>query len=473
MRQDLSLLLVAEQEPRQPIVQALLEFAGESVKILQSQSLSSVSAEAYLAVVLIAPSASLQQQLRSWDPQIPLVLIDASPVVSGCLELSWPIHHSELLAVVHRLQVLRRWPLHGRHNKACEFQGMVGLSSPMQLVRHMIAQVAPSDVNVLILGESGTGKEVVARNLHLLSARQAQPFIPVNCGAIPAELLESELFGHEKGAFTGAITSRQGRFEMAQGGTLFLDEIGDMPMPMQVKLLRVLQERTFERVGGNKTLQADVRVIAATHRNLEHEIAQGRFREDLYYRLNVFPIDMPPLRERQGDLPYLLAELAQRVHTPQYPAIRFTAQAIESLSRQSFPGNVRELANLVERLTILYPGGIVDTVNLPAKYQTGAVVDPLSLDNLGWMAPVDDQASIMEFLQQETRFEGFPEKMSLPEEGLDLKEYLADLEINLINQALDQVDGVVARAADKLFMRRTTLVEKMRKYGLSRANDEE
>ena len=173
----------------------------------------------------------------------------------------------------------------------------------------MMAQVADKDVNVLIMGESGTGKEVVARNLHYNSHRRHKPFVPINCGAIPGELLESELFGHEKGAFTGAVCSRAGRFEMAQGGTLFLDEIGDMPLHMQVKILRVLQERTFERVGGTKTQEADVRIIAATHRNLEKAIVEGTFREDLFYRLNVFPIEMPPLRERNEDIPILLNEL--------------------------------------------------------------------------------------------------------------------------------------------------------------------
>lgn len=193
------------------------------------------------------------------------------------------------------------------------FRSLVGRSHAVQNVRRMIEQVAPTDANVLILGESGTGKEVVARNIHYYSSRREGPFVPLNCGAIPAELLESELFGHEKGAFTGAISARKGRFELAEGGTLFLDEIGDMPMSMQVKLLRVLQERCFERVGSNKTIRADVRVIAATHRNLEEMIADGEFRQDLYYRLNVFPIDVPALRERAEDIPLLLQELLSRL----------------------------------------------------------------------------------------------------------------------------------------------------------------
>ena len=189
----------------------------------------------------------------------------------------------------------------------------VGNSERIQGVRDLVRQVAVTDANVLILGESGTGKEVVARNVHFHSQRRNGPFVPVNCGAIPGELLESELFGHEKGAFTGAISARQGRFEMAAGGTLFLDEIGDMPLSMQVKLLRVLQERTFERVGGNKTLKADVRIVAATHQNLEQLVAEGKFRTDLFYRLNVFPIEIPSLSERPEDLPLLVHEFIARM----------------------------------------------------------------------------------------------------------------------------------------------------------------
>ena len=227
------------------------------------------------------------------------------------------------------------------------FRSLVGNSRSIRGVRKLIEQVANSDANVLILGESGTGKEVVARNLHYNSNRREKPFVPVNCGAIPPDLLESELFGHEKGAFTGAISSRLGRFEMAKGGTLFLDEIGDMPLAMQVKLLRVLQERVFERVGSNKSIPADIRIIAATHHDLEKEIADGRFREDLYYRLNVFPIDMPPLRDRVEDIPLLINELITRMEHEQRGSVRFTTTAIAALCEYPWTGNVRELSNLI------------------------------------------------------------------------------------------------------------------------------
>jgi sigma-54 specific flagellar transcriptional regulator A len=323
-------------------------------------------------------------------------------------------------------------------------------------VRKLIEKVADTEANVLILGDSGTGKEVVARNLHYYSSRRDRPFVPVNCGAIPPDLLESELFGHEKGAFTGAISARQGRFELAEGGTLFLDEIGDMPLPMQVKLLRVLQERVYERVGSNRSLKADVRIVAATHRDLEVEITAGRFREDLYYRLNVFPIEMPALRERSEDIGLLIKELITRMEHEQRGSVRLTPAAVTALTHYPWPGNVRELSNLMERLIIMYPYGVVDVRDLPEKFRSHAgEVDESGLGELSgeFAMPVD--------MDPETA-------IRLPREGLDLKEHLNQLEYSLIKQALDEADGVVAHAAKRLAMRRTTLVEKMRKFGLQR-----
>jgi len=297
---------------------------------------------------------------------------------------------------------------------------------------------------------------VVARNLHYHSHRRNKPFVPVNCGAIPAELLESELFGHEKGAFTGAINSRPGRFELAEGGTLFLDEIGDMPLNMQVKILRVLQEHTFERVGSNKTIKANVRIIAATHKDLEKMIEEGTFREDLYYRLNVFPIEMPSLRERVEDLPLLLNELISRLENEKRGSIRFNSAAIMSLCRHEWHGNVRELANLVERLAILHPYGVIGVNELPKKFRH---VDE-----------GDEQYTppVVADVTQSEGLAGVDSPALLPVNGLDLREYLQDLECSLIQQALDDANGVVARAAEKLSIRRTTLVEKMRKYNINR-----
>ncbi|MEE4277802.1 MAG: sigma 54-interacting transcriptional regulator [Halieaceae bacterium] len=246
---------------------------------------------------------------------------------------------------------------------------LVGSSTAMEGVRRLIAQVAPAEASVLILGESGTGKEVVARGIHRLSARSRGPFVPVNCGAIPGELLESELFGHEKGAFTGAISARQGRFELAAGGTLFLDEIGDMPLPMQVKLLRVLQERSFERVGSNRTLDCDVRVIAATHQDLERRVDAGEFRMDLFFRLNVFPIEMPPLRGHAEDVPALVRRFAAMLEREERGSVRLADDAMASLMRYAWPGNVRELSNLVERLAILHPDEEVRFGDLPERFR--------------------------------------------------------------------------------------------------------
>ena len=258
-------------------------------------------------------------------------------------------------------------------------------------VNRLVRQVAGFDSNVLILGESGTGKEVVARAIHDSSPRRGRPFVPINCGAIPGELLESELFGHEKGAFTGALTTRKGRFEIAEGGTIFLDEIGDMNPTMQVKLLRVLQERVYERVGSCVPQRCDVRIIAATHRDLEQAIVKGTFREDLFYRLNVVPIDMPPLRERSEDLPVLIEDLALRIQASGRPRVQFSAAAIEALRCYRWPGNVRELGNLIERMAIQCESRAVTVADLPARYRPAdwtpgcpaAVREPGGLDIRG------------------------------------------------------------------------------------------
>ncbi len=338
---------------------------------------------------------------------------------------------------------------------------LVGSSGPMASVNALVRQVAPFDSSVLVLGESGTGKEMVARSIHECSSRRDKPFVAINCGAIPAELLESELFGHEKGAFTGAISTRKGRFEMAEGGTLFLDEIGDMSLPMQVKLLRVLQERAFERVGSNRTQRCDVRIIAATHRNLEAAIADGRFREDLFYRLSVFPLEMPSLREHLDDLPELVAEFNQRLSRRGLSGVRFSAGAMHALHGYTWPGNVRELYNLVERLSILYPHSEVRVSDLPEKYRGQQIIEEVRGTAL--LSLMVGQSSVMSEAMTVVPSDSL---VMLPEGGLDLKDHLADIEVGLIRQALDVTGGVVAHAAKLLRMQRTTLVEKLRKYGL-------
>ena len=385
--------------------------------------------------------------------------------VLGTLRL--PTNYDAILSLMDKARVFAESQLHGESaRRPIElFRSLSGNSRATREINRMIEQVADSEATVLILGESGTGKEVVARKLHYHSKRRGKPFVPVNCGAIPADLLESELFGHEKGAFTGAITSRQGRFEMAEGGTLFLDEIGDMSMHMQVKLLRVLQERTFERIGSNKTIRCNVRIVAATHRDLELAIKEENFREDLYYRLNVFPIDVPPLRERVEDIPVLVNDLVSRIEHEKRGSVRLTPAAVTALTHYRWSGNVRELANLIERLAILFPYGVVDVADLPEKFRAGIPVP--AGDST---APDGDPALPVVSVagEQPNTVASMPR---LPPEGIDLKAHLANMEQSLIRQALEESDGVVAHAAKKLKMRRTTLVEKLRKYGLHRGQE--
>ena len=343
-RQQLGTVLSFMGIPWQEVVESDLDVAIETAGPLQG-ILAGELRERALSELLAA------------HPRLPFLSL--MPASHGCSNFigvaEAPFTYESLTRHLHFCQAfISLHPRHQTHDKGQTLlRLLVGKGRGIQEVRRLIGQVAETDANVLILGESGTGKEVVARAIHELSARSAGPFVPINCGAIPAELLESELFGHEKGAFTGAIAARRGRFELAQGGTLFLDEIGDMPLPMQVKLLRVLQERQFDRVGGGKAVQADVRVIAATHRDLEAMIRTQAFREDLYYRLNVFPIETPPLRDRADDIPLLLQELLNR-HAEQHKGIiRLTQRAMESLMQYAWPGNVRELRNICERLVVL------------------------------------------------------------------------------------------------------------------------
>ncbi len=343
-----------------------------------------------------------------------------------------------------------------------------GHSKAVQQVSDLIERVANTSANVLILGESGTGKEVVARSIHTISNRASKYFVPVNCAAIPQELLESELFGHVKGAFTGAITDRKGRFELAEGGTLFLDEIGDMDLNMQAKLLRVLQEKVYERVGSGKSIRANVRVIAATHRNLEEMVAKGEFREDLYYRLHVYPIDLPPLRRRSEDLPSLVYAITDKIKKETGTDVKVTPDAMSALARYTWPGNVRELSNLLERLSILYPDKVVDATKLPSKYSTftnpNLETNMLVAENNS--ASADDFADTNQVdINSTQNMVGLP---VLTRDGLDLKSHITTVEQFYISQALELANGVVAQAAKLLGLRRTTLVEKLKKHQFQR-----
>ncbi|MGH1440842.1 MAG: sigma-54 interaction domain-containing protein [Cellvibrionaceae bacterium] len=482
-------LLIDNDLKRREEMQVIFDFLGEPTVIADMQDwqeqLKSIDATSINAIFLRASHAYEQFKTKSniesyldtlvctnemaaivllSDPEnqsIPIDHIDNRLRQRIIATLETPPSYNQLLDTLYRAQCFHQAQLSAKQQSSRRpphlFRSLVGTSRSIRGVRDMMSQVAEKDVTVLVTGESGTGKEVVARNLHYHSPRRDGPFVPVNCGAIPAELLESELFGHEKGAFTGAISSRAGRFEMAEGGTLFLDEIGDMPLNMQVKILRVLQEKCYERVGANKSQATNVRIIAATHRDLESMIIEGTFREDLFYRLNVFPIEMPSLAERQEDIPLLLNEIIARLENEKRGSVRFNSAAIMSLCQHHWSGNVRELANLVERMAIMHPYGVIGANDLPPKFRH------VDVD--------DEEFEVQDVLEQENT----PSVLNmnatplLPEHGIDLKEYLTGLEQGLIQQALDDSGGVVARAAERLSIRRTTLVEKMRKYGMQRA----
>lgn len=470
MSTPMTVLVIEADAPRRDLLKTLLECIDHAPILVADPKKwrDALDKPDSIHVALLGHCGSndtlleVYRTLTEWAPNLPILLIKETnlpqqvplDLTGGFLAtVDFPIKYTQLNHVLNQAQIFKDSKEGASLKRPLEmFRSLVGNSRAIREVRQQMEQVAQSDANVLILGESGTGKEVVARNLHYQSARRDNNFVPVNCGAIPSDLLESELFGHEKGAFTGAISTRQGRFEMAEGGTLFLDEIGDMSLAMQVKLLRVLQERTFERVGSNKSIAVDVRIIAATHINLEEAIKSGKFREDLYYRLNVFPIQMPPLRDRVEDIPLLINELILRIEHEKRGSVRLTPTAVLVLCQYPWPGNVRELANLIERLAILYPYGLVDLQNLPEKFRA-AVAQP---------SPLGEDEVLPATLQRSAR---------LPRDGIDLREHLKNMEINLIQQALEETDGVVTRAATRLKMRRTTLVEKLRKYGLQRADE--
>ena len=396
---------------------------------------------------------------------------------------------------------------------------IIGKSAHTRTLLDLIKVLAGSNSTVLITGESGTGKELVAQALHRQGSRRQAPFVPINCGAIPKDLIESELFGHRKGAFTGAVSDRVGRFEMAHGGTLFLDEIGDLPLDMQVKLLRVLQERCVLPVGASRPLPIDVRVIAATHKNLAQDVAQSRFREDLYYRLNVLPCHTAPLRERLEDIPELLAFYAER-HAPEgRPPIGFDEELMQALVAYRWPGNVRELSNLVDRFTTLFPGQQVQLRAIPVSMlppglcaRAPAIVTATPRSPASVVTPNEDDAVLMSLLDRVDEMPAFmpahpggsedrvdPELLqavslppeleapvgelptpnvveeivclaqgivSLPPDGLPLKQQLVTIERSLIEQALQRTNGNVSQTARLLHLQRTTLIEKIQKYEL-------
>jgi len=319
-----------------------------------------------------------------------------------------------------------------------KFDNIIGNSPAIQPIFARMEKILVTDSTVLILGASGTGKELVARAIHYNGLRKEKPFIAINCGAIPAELLESELFGHMRGSFTGAVADKPGKFELANKGTIFLDEIGTMPLQLQMKLLRVLQEQEVERVGSTSRTKLDVRVISATNADLEERVRREDFREDLYYRLNVIPIHLPPLRERREDIPLLAKHFLKKICTDmRRPLLEITQEAVRTLENYKWPGNVREMENVIERTVALTDSAIIDVQDLPS--QIGGIVHKNSL---------------------------LP-SLQIPEAGLDLADAIANIEQTLIKQAMDKSSNVKARAASLLNINRTTLVEKIKRYGMT------
>ncbi|WP_440977029.1 sigma-54 dependent transcriptional regulator [Pseudoxanthomonas winnipegensis] len=490
------ILVIDQDMDRAERVATLLEFMDYTPRIVAEVAdldLGRARPNDWMAVIVGDVEASALVTFTSW--------LSTQPLHPPVLELPGHAPDAAWRAPLHRQTVwpldfpVRRTQLQDALSKAAvkhaeaearvgrAQSGPTGRSAAAIELNRMIDQVAPHDTTVLILGESGTGKEVAARALHDRSSRRDKPFVAVNCGAIPADLLESELFGHEKGSFTGALTQRKGRFEMAEGGTLLLDEIGDMSLPMQVKLLRVLQERCFERVGGTATIKCDVRVIAATHRDLEARIGTGQFREDLFYRLNVFPIEMPALRERIEDLPELVDAITRQLRDNGRGHVTLSDEAIATLARHRWPGNVRELSNLIERLSVLHPAGTVRAADLPARYRSAApgegLEDAPALQRIAQpqsavaalvnATPVTKAAAPAPAAAVAMPAPAAPAgEAVLPAAGIDLRHHMASIELDLIRAALAQTGGVVAHAAPLLGLRRTTLVEKLRKYGIDR-----
>ncbi len=338
---------------------------------------------------------------------------------------------------------------------------IIGNSQEIRDVFGVVEKAATSESTVMIFGESGTGKELIARALHQNSRRERKPFIAVNCGAIPHELLESELFGYEKGAFTGASHTRIGRLELANEGTVFLDEIGDMPAMLQVKLLRVLAEQEIDRLGGSKPVKVNIRFITATHRNLEDEIKEGRFREDLYYRLNIIPIVIPPLRDRQSDIPLLVQHFLKKCNENQGQQAKVISdETIQMLANYSWPGNIRELGNFIERMVVLSVGDNITPRDLPEK-----VLGEVPRESLPPMEKPGHELSPTEMLQNGLKRSFF---IGLPEGGINLKNAVEEFERGLITEALDKTNWVKNKAAGLLELNRTTLVEKIKKMDLKR-----
>lgn len=470
MRENGTIFIADYDVKTRDLVSAFLTYQGYSITVAEGKTPLFDTLQKNNVDIIIADLAYLQSiapdfKERSSQLNPLLVLIGygetgAAELVNtdsdSVFTLPKPLNLDELESLVVRAREYQSMKMYdddrsagGSAQNQILSATMIGTSQPMRALFDMISKVAASNATVLIQGESGTGKELAARAIHQLSDRHTKNFVPVNCSAIPDDLLESELFGHVKGSFTGAYANRIGRFELADKGTLFLDEIGDMKASLQVKLLRVLQNREFEPVGASKSQKADVRIVAATNKNLEELVISRDFREDLYYRLSVIPIIVPPLRERREDIPILIHTFLTRFNSDKRHAVKgFSRAALGILCNYEWPGNVRELENLVERLVILKGSGLIAPDDLPEKYLSGkslqfvpVLAPSLSADNL------------------------------LPEGGICLNSAVDEFENNLITQALVRSGGNKKEAALLLNLKRTTLIEKLKKKNLAFSGD--
>lgn len=455
-------ILVADDEPtiREIISQVLGKNEGYTVDTASTgtEAIEKIRSNYYDIVFadLRMPGADgieVIQELKRQSPESEGVIITAYGTISVAVEavragaydfLTKPFHIEEIKLIVQKILQMKSLKqeniyLRKRIQEYSRRPSIIGKSAAMQEIFRLINVVAESDATVLIRGESGTGKELVAREIHYKSPRANMPLVTVNCAAIPEELLESELFGHVKGAFTGATSTRIGKFEYANGGTIFLDEIGDMSPRLQAKILRIIEEREFEPVGSVKTVKVDVRILAATNKDLEQALQRGEFREDLYYRLNVVPIRLPPLRERVEDIPYLIRHFISIYNKKAGGAVEgFTPQAIEILQKYHWPGNVRELENLVEQMIIIHQKGMIDVDDLPLQYRP-----------------------------KEESIKGFDLEALQLGHTINLNQVMSTIESNLIKRALKRAGGVKSKAAELLGIKRTTLIQKMRKYNIN------
>ncbi len=456
-------ILIVDDEPNYLIVlEELLEDEGFQVFTANNgEDALQVSKESDLDLVLTdmqmpgMGGMELLEQIKRHSPELPVIMMTAFGEVDKAVAamqagsfnfLTKPFKNDELLANINKAiehhSVLREnIRLRSEVKQRCDFAGMVGKNRAMQEIYSLIEKVSPTPTSVLITGESGTGKELIARAIHCNSNREDGPFISVNCAALPDSLLESELFGHEKGAFTGAVSLRKGRFERADGGTLFLDEIGEMPLALQAKLLRIIQEKTFERVGGSTELSVDVRIIAATNKELKEEVEQGNFREDLYYRLNVLNIHVPPLRERMDDIPLLALHFVDKFAKQlNKPGLIISEESISFLSSLPWEGNIRELENTIERASILCNNNKIE----PEDVQP----DTISPNQ----PELDAHFNIDEIFKPDIR----------------LPDILNALEKKMIVRAMEQSNYIQTKAANSLGITKSLLQYKMKKFGIKK-----